>query len=51
MTHIDLVNETVKQVANRFTPEPVLIKRRIEILIEVSQYTIFSDCPSLLSLY
>ncbi|XP_006459375.1 hypothetical protein AGABI2DRAFT_218523 [Agaricus bisporus var. bisporus H97] len=34
LTHTDLVNETVKQMAGRFTPEPILIKRRIENLIE-----------------
>lgn len=39
LTHTDLVNETVKQMAGRFTPEPILIKRRIENLIEASRYS------------
>lgn len=50
MTHIDLVNETVKQMAGRFTPEPMLIKRRIESLIEASKYPIFGR-SSVLSSY
>ncbi|KAJ3573649.1 hypothetical protein NP233_g2313 [Leucocoprinus birnbaumii] len=40
MTHIDLVNEAIRQLTSRFNPEPVLIKRRIENLIEVCR------CPS-----
>lgn len=36
MTHIDLINEAIRQLTGRFNPEPVLIKRRIESLIEVS---------------
>lgn len=34
MTHIDLVNEAIRQLTGRFNPEPILIKRRIENLIE-----------------
>lgn len=37
MAHIDLVNELIRQLASRFNPEPVLIKRRIESLIEVGK--------------
>ncbi|KXN89109.1 Cullin-3 [Leucoagaricus sp. SymC.cos] len=34
MAHVDLVNEAIRQLVSRFNPEPVLIKRRIENLIE-----------------
>ncbi|KAF9036196.1 Cullin-domain-containing protein [Panaeolus papilionaceus] len=36
MTHNELVNDVVIQLTNKFQPEPVMIKRRIEQLIEVS---------------
>ena len=36
MTHIDLVNEVTRQLASRFQPNPLAIKKRIEGLIEVS---------------
>jgi Cullin protein neddylation domain len=35
MTHIELVNETTRQLASRFLPDPMSIKKRIEALIEV----------------
>ncbi|TFK47821.1 Cullin-domain-containing protein [Heliocybe sulcata] len=34
MTHIDLVNEVTRQLASRFQPNPLNIKKRIEGLIE-----------------
>ncbi|EPQ54083.1 Cullin-domain-containing protein [Gloeophyllum trabeum ATCC 11539] len=34
MTHIDLVNEVTRQLASRFQPNPLSIKKRIEGLIE-----------------
>jgi cullin 3 len=40
MTHIDLVNEAIRQLAGRFNPEPILIKRRIESLIEVRYFLV-----------
>lgn len=40
MTHGDLVNEAIRQLASRFNPEPMLIKRRIESLIEVGNTVI-----------
>jgi cullin 3 len=33
--HNDLINEVTKLLANRFSPQPQMIKRRIEMLIEV----------------
>lgn len=33
--HNDLINEVTKLMANRFSPQPQMIKRRIEQLIEV----------------
>jgi cullin 3 len=36
MTHITLVNEVTRQLAHRFQPNPLNIKKRIEGLIEVS---------------
>jgi len=33
--HNDLINEVTKLLANRFSPQPQMIKRRIEQLIEV----------------
>ncbi|PPQ69073.1 hypothetical protein CVT26_003548 [Gymnopilus dilepis] len=34
MTHNDLVNEVTQQLTNKFLPEPLMIKKRIEHLIE-----------------
>ena len=34
MTHTDLVNEVIRQLSSKFHPELILIKRRIENLIE-----------------
>ncbi|ELU40761.1 ubiquitin ligase SCF complex subunit Cullin [Rhizoctonia solani AG-1 IA] len=34
MAHNDLINEVTRQLASRFTPVPVAIKKRIEALIE-----------------
>lgn len=34
MTHNELVNEVVRQLAGRFQPAPALIKKRIESLID-----------------
>lgn len=36
MTHNDLINEVTRQLASRFSPQPLGIKKRIESLIEVS---------------
>jgi cullin 3 len=33
--HNELVNEVTRQLAHRFQPNPAMIKRRIEALIEV----------------
>lgn len=38
MTHIDLVNEATRQLATRFQPNPLNIKKRIEGLIEVGRW-------------
>lgn len=38
MVHNDLVNDVTRQLAPRFVPDPLDIKRRIEGLIEVSAY-------------
>lgn len=35
MTHTNLVNEVTRQLAGRFSPNPLDIKKRIEGLIEV----------------
>lgn len=35
MTHNDLMNEVTRQLAGRFHPDPMIIKKRIEGLIEV----------------
>lgn len=35
MTHNDLMNEVTRQMASRFQPDPLNIKKRIEGLIEV----------------
>lgn len=34
MTHNDLINEATRQLASRFQPQPLDIKKRIENLIE-----------------
>lgn len=39
MSHNDLVNEVTRQLASRFQPNPLMIKKRIEGLIEVRVYT------------
>ena len=36
MTHNDLINEVTRQLASRFSPQPLGLKKRIENLIEVS---------------
>ena len=36
MTHNDLINEVTRQLASRFQPNPLDIKKRIEGLIEVN---------------
>lgn len=36
MTHNDLVNEVTRQLTNRFLPNPLGIKKRIEALLDVS---------------
>ena len=35
MTHNDLINEVTRQLASRFQPNPLSIKKRVEGLIEV----------------
>lgn len=35
MSHNDLVNEVTLQLTSKFLPEPLIIKKRIEHLIEV----------------
>ena len=35
MTHTDLINEVTRQLATRFSPNPLDIKKRVEGLIEV----------------
>ena len=35
MSHNDLINEVTRQLASRFQPQPLNIKKRIENLIEV----------------
>jgi len=35
MTHNELVTEATRQLASRFLPDPMSIKKRIEALIEV----------------
>jgi len=36
MTHNELISETTRQLASRFLPDPMSIKKRIEALIEAS---------------
>ena len=38
MTHNDLMNEVTRQLASRFQPDPLNIKKRIEGLIEVFRF-------------
>lgn len=38
MTHNDLVHEVTRQLAGRFVPNPLDIKKRIEGLIEVRRH-------------
>lgn len=38
MAHNDLVNEVIRQLASRFQPNPLNIKKRIEGLIEVRTF-------------
>ena len=45
MTHIDLVNEVTRQLATRFQPVPLAIKKRIENLIEVTKLEPFMRKP------
>ena len=42
MTHTALVNEVTRQLASRFQPNPLNIKKRIEGLIEVSQRFVYT---------
>ena len=35
ITHNDLINEVTRQLAGRFQPQPNMLKKRIESLIEV----------------
>ena len=46
MTHNDLVNEVTRQLASRFQPNPLMIKKRIEGLIEVCVYAIVTVYPA-----
>lgn len=36
MGHNELVNEVTRQLASRFAPNPLAIKKRIEALLDVS---------------
>lgn len=40
MGHNDLISEVAHQLSSRFTPSMVMIKKRIEGLIDVSLYQI-----------
>lgn len=44
MTHNDLVNEVTRQLASRFQPNPMAIKKRIEGLIEVRATSVAVSC-------
>lgn len=46
MTHNALINEVTKQLASRFQPVPLEIKKRVEALIEVSSLDITHVCQS-----
>jgi len=39
MKHNELVTEVTRQLASRFQPQPIEIKKRIEGLIEVCVFT------------
>ena len=41
MIHNSLVHEVTQQLASKFIPEPLAIKKRIEHLIEVSNLHIY----------
>jgi len=41
MTHNNLVNEVTRQLASRFQPNPIDIKKRIEGLIDVRECVLF----------
>ena len=43
MTHNDLIHEVTRQLASRFQPDQLTIKRRIEGLIEVLGITLSSE--------
>ena len=47
MTHNDLINEVTRQLASRFQPNPLSIKKRIEGLIEAG--SIHPHPPQLLT--
>ncbi len=49
MVHNDLVNDVTRQLAPRFVPDPLDIKRRIEGLIEVSAISGFYAVSHLLT--
>jgi Cullin protein neddylation domain len=42
MSHNDLINEVTRQLAARFSPNPLAIKKRIEALLDVG----FAHRPS-----
>lgn len=44
MAHNDLINEVTRQLASRFQPDPLNIKKRIEGLIEASDVPRASAC-------
>ena len=51
MMHNDLVNEVTRQLASRFLPNPLHIKKRIENLIEVrGQANLYPIRQALISL-
>ena len=41
MAHNDLLNEVTRQLASRFLPNPLDIKKRIENLIEVCTHALY----------
>lgn len=41
MSHNDLITEATRQLASRFLPQPQLLKKRIESLIEVCFTLVF----------
>lgn len=43
ITHNDLMNEVTRQMASRFQPDPLNIKKRIEGLIEVCSSTCYVE--------